>query len=71
MLLPGIGLGGLMLAPYIDHQPSRSRGSQVRGVALHRVPDVVRPVLTMIRLVLPRPRAALRLPVDKGLFFEL
>ena len=61
--IPGIGIFGLMLAPYIDKNPStEARGPQVR----HRPLDPVLHVLGRPRHhrpLLPGPRVQLHLPV--------
>ena len=63
--IPGMGLIVLILAPYIDKNPSQqARGPQVRHLADHHPPDVLGGARHH-RLVLPWPGLQLRLPVAR------
>jgi hypothetical protein len=65
VLLPGMGMAGLMFAPTSTATLAEAREPQVRDLALHHLHDGLRNPHHH-RLVLPRPRAALHLPVGRG-----
>jgi hypothetical protein len=71
VLLPGIGLGGLMVAPYIDKNPSAKPEDRKFAVALFTVFMMACAVLTMIGSFFRGPGQLFVFPWTKGLFFEL
>ncbi|HRW38741.1 MAG TPA: menaquinol-cytochrome c reductase cytochrome b subunit [Aquihabitans sp.] len=71
VLLPGIGLGGLMLAPYIDRNPSQKPEDRKFAVSLFTVFLMSCAVLTMIGSFFRGPGQLFVFPWTKGLFFEL
>lgn len=71
VLLPGIGLGGLMFAPYIDRNPSAKPEDRKFAVALFTVFLMACAVLTMIGSFFRGPGQLFVFPWTKGLFFEL
>ncbi len=63
--IPGMGIIVLILAPYMDRNPSnQAREPQVRDLALHALPDVLGRA-GHDRHVLPGPRVQLHLPVER------
>ena len=61
--IPGMGIFALMLAPYIDRNPSQQAGGpQVRHLDLHHLPDVLGRARDH-RLVLPRSGVQLHVPL--------
>lgn len=71
VLLPGIGLGGLMLAPYIDRNPSQKPEDRKFAVALFTVFLMSCAVLTIIGSFFRGPGQLFIYPWTSGLFFEL
>ena len=71
VLLPGIGLGGLMVAPYIDKNPSAKPEDRKFAVALFTIFLMSCAVLTMIGSFFRGPGQLFVFPWTKGLFFEL
>jgi hypothetical protein len=71
VLLPGIGLGGLMLAPYIDRNPSPKPEDRKFAVSLFTVFLMSCAVLTMIGSFFRGPGQLFVFPWTEGLFFEL
>ena len=69
--IPGVGLIVLILAPYLDRNPSQqARRSQVRHLVDDRAPHVLGGPRHH-RIVLPGPGFNFVLPWRDGLFFEL
>jgi hypothetical protein len=71
VLLPGIGLGGLMVAPYIDKNPSAKPEDRKFAVALFTIFLMSCAVLTMIGSFFRGPGQLFVFPWTAGLFFEL
>jgi hypothetical protein len=71
VLLPGIGLGGLMLAPYIDRNPSAKPEDRKFAVSLFTVFLMSCAVLTIIGSFFRGPGQLFIFPWTEGLFFEL
>ena len=71
VLLPGIGLGGLMMAPYIDRNPSAKPEDRKFAVALFTIFLMSCAVLTMIGSFFRGPGQLFVFPWTAGLFFEL
>ena len=71
VLLPGIGLGGLMLAPYIDRNPSQKPEDRKFAISLFTVFLMSCAVLTMIGSFFRGPGQLFVFPWTAGLFFEL
>jgi hypothetical protein len=71
VLLPGIGLGGLMIAPYIDKNPSAKPEDRKFAVALFTIFLMACAVLTMIGSFFRGPGQLFVFPWTAGLFFEL
>jgi hypothetical protein len=71
VLLPGIGLGGLMIAPYIDKNPSAKPEDRKFAVALFTIFLMSCAVLTMIGSFFRGPGQLFIFPWTAGLFFEL
>ncbi|WP_426574325.1 menaquinol-cytochrome c reductase cytochrome b subunit [Aquihabitans sp. McL0605] len=71
VLLPGIGLGGLMMAPYIDRNPSAKPEDRKFAVALFTIFLMACAVLTMIGSFFRGPGQLFVFPWTAGLFFEL
>ncbi len=71
VLLPGIGLGGLMMAPYIDKNPSAKPEDRKFAVALFTIFLMSCAVLTMIGSFFRGPGQLFVFPWTAGLFFEL
>ena len=71
VLLPGIGLGGLMMAPYIDRNPSAKPEDRKFAVALFTIFLMSCAVLTMIGSFFRGPGQLFVFPWTEGLFFEL
>lgn len=71
VLLPGIGLGGLMIAPYIDKNPSAKPEDRKFAVALFTIFLMSCAVLTMIGSFFRGPGQLFVFPWTAGLFFEL
>lgn len=71
VLLPGIGLGGLMFAPYIDRNPSAKPEDRKFAISLFTIFVMACAVLTMIGSFFRGPGQLFVFPWTKGLFFEL
>jgi hypothetical protein len=71
VLLPGIGLGGLMMAPYIDRNPSSKPEDRKFAVSLFTIFLMSCAVLTMIGSFFRGPGQLFVFPWTEGLFFEL
>ena len=71
VLLPGIGLGGLMLAPYIDKNPSAKPEDRKFAITLFTVFLMSCAVLTIIGSFFRGPGQLFVFPWTEGLFFEL
>ncbi|MCB0976516.1 MAG: menaquinol-cytochrome c reductase cytochrome b subunit [Acidimicrobiales bacterium] len=71
VLLPGIGLGGLALAPYIDRNPSQKPEDRKFAIALFTMFLMACAVLTIIGSFFRGPGQLFVFPWTKGLFFEL
>ena len=71
VLLPGIGLAGLALAPYIDRNPSNKPEDRKFAVSLFTVFLMSCAVLTMIGSFFRGPGQLFVFPWTEGLFFEL
>ncbi len=71
VLLPGIGLGGLMLAPYIDRNPSAKPEDRKFAVSLFTIFLMSCAVLTLIGSFFRGPGQLFVFPWAEGLFFEL
>ena len=63
--IPGMGLFLLMVAPFVDKNPSnKPEGPEVRDLDLHDLPDVLGGARHH-RLVLPGPGLQLRVPLER------
>lgn len=71
VLLPGIGLGGLMLAPYIDRNPSSKPEDRKFAISLFTIFLMSCAVLTIIGSFFRGPGQLFVFPWTEGLFFEL
>jgi menaquinol-cytochrome c reductase cytochrome b/c subunit len=71
VLLPGIGMGGLMLAPYIDRNPSHKPEDRKFAIALFTIFLMSCAVLTIIGSFFRGPGQLFVMPWTEGLFFEL
>ena len=71
VLLPGIGLAGLALAPYIDRNPSTKPEDRKFAVSLFTIFLMSCAVLTMIGSFFRGPGQLFVFPWTEGLFFEL
>ena len=71
VLLPGIGLGALMLAPYVDRNPSNKPEDRKFAVSLFTVFLMSCAVLTIIGSFFRGPGQNFIFPWTAGLFFEL
>ena len=71
VLLPGIGLGGLMFAPYIDRNPSSKPEDRKFAISLFTVFLMACAVLTLIGSFFRGPGQNFVFPWTNGLFFEL
>jgi len=71
VLLPGIGLGGLAMAPYIDKNPSTKPEDRKFAVALFTMFMMACAVLTIIGSFFRGPGQLFVFPWANGLFFEL
>ena len=71
VLLPGIGLAGLALAPYIDRNPSSKPEDRKFAVSLFTIFLMACAVLTMIGSFFRGPGQLFVFPWTEGLFFEL
>ncbi|QXC60165.1 menaquinol-cytochrome c reductase cytochrome b subunit [Aquihabitans sp. G128] len=71
VLLPGIGMGGLMLAPYIDKNPSNKPEDRKFAISLFTIFMMSCAVLTIIGSFFRGPGQLFVFPWAAGLFFEL
>ncbi|MGI8709626.1 MAG: menaquinol-cytochrome c reductase cytochrome b subunit [Acidimicrobiales bacterium] len=71
VLLPGIGLGGLAMAPYIDKNPSSKPEDRKFAVALFTMFVMACATLTIIGSFFRGPGQLFVFPWAQGLFFEL
>lgn len=71
VLLPGIGMGGLMLAPYIDKNPSTKPEDRKFAISLFTIFMMSCAVLTIIGSFFRGPGQLFVFPWAAGLFFEL
>ena len=71
VLLPGIGLGGLALAPYIDRNPSAKPEDRKFAVSLFTMFLMGCAILTIIGSFFRGPGQLFIFPWVDGLFFEL
>lgn len=71
VLLPGIGLGGLAMAPYIDKNPSTKPEDRKFAVALFTMFVMACATLTIIGSFFRGPGQLFVFPWAQGLFFEL
>ena len=71
VLLPGIGMGGLMLAPYVDRNPSIKPEDRKFAISLFTVFLMSCAVLTIIGSFFRGPGQLFVMPWVEGLFFEL
>jgi hypothetical protein len=71
VLIPGIGLAGLALAPYIDRNPSQKPEDRKFAVSLFTVFLMSCAVLTIIGSFFRGPGQLFIYPWADGLFFEL
>ena len=71
VLLPGIGLGGLMFAPYIDKNPSPKPEDRKFAISLFTIFLMSCAVLTIIGSFFRGPGQLFVYPWTEGLFFEL
>ncbi|HEX2577120.1 MAG TPA: menaquinol-cytochrome c reductase cytochrome b subunit [Aquihabitans sp.] len=71
VLLPGIGMGGLMLAPYIDRNPSNKPEDRKFAISLFTIFMMSCAVLTIIGSFFRGPGQLFVFPWAEGLFFEL
>jgi menaquinol-cytochrome c reductase cytochrome b/c subunit len=71
VLLPGIGLAGLMLAPYIDRNASTKPEDRKFAISLFTIFVMACAVLTIIGSFFRGPGQLFVFPWHEGLFFEL
>ena len=71
VLLPGIGMGGLMLAPYVDRNPSIKPEDRKFAISLFTVFLMSCAVLTIIGSFFRGPGQLFVMPWVEGIFFEL
>ena len=71
VLLPGIGLGALMFAPYIDKNPSPKPEDRKFAISLFTIFLMSCAVLTIIGSFFRGPGQLFVYPWTEGLFFEL
>lgn len=71
VLLPGIGLGGIAMAPYIDRNPSSKPEDRKFAVSLFTIFLMSCAVLTIIGSFFRGPGQLFIFPWTEGLFFEL
>ena len=71
VLLPGIGMGGLMLAPYIDRNPSQKPEDRKFAISLFTIFLMACATLTIIGSFFRGPGQLFIFPWAEGLFFEL
>ena len=71
LLLPGMGLVGLILAPYTDRNPSNKPEDRKFAISLFTIFLMSCAVLTIIGSFFRGPGQLLVFPWAAGLFFEL
>jgi menaquinol-cytochrome c reductase cytochrome b/c subunit len=71
VLLPGIGMGGLMFAPYIDRNPSQKPEDRKFAISLFTVFMMACATLTIIGSFFRGPGQLFIFPWATGLYFEL
>jgi menaquinol-cytochrome c reductase cytochrome b/c subunit len=71
VMIPGIGLVGLILAPYTDRNPSNKPEDRKFAISLFTVHMMFWTVLVMIGSFFRGPGQNFVFPWDGGLFFEL
>lgn len=71
VLLPGIGLAGLAIAPYIDKNPSTRPEDRKFAISLFTMFMMSCAVLTLIGSFFRGPGQLFVLPWHEGIFFEL
>lgn len=71
VLLPGIGLAGLAIAPYIDRNPSTKPEDRKFAISLFTIFMMGCAVLTIIGSFFRGPGQLFIFPWTEGLFFEL
>jgi len=71
VLLPGMGLAGLALAPYIDRNPSTKPEDRKFAISLFTMFMMGAAVLTLIGSFFRGPGQNFVFPWHAGLFFEL
>jgi menaquinol-cytochrome c reductase cytochrome b/c subunit len=71
VLLPGIGLGGIALAPYIDRNPSQKPEDRKFAISLFTIFLMACATLTIIGSFFRGPGQLFIFPWAEGLFFEL
>ena len=71
VLLPGLGMAGLMLAPYMDRNPSIKPEDRKFAISLFTIFVMACAVLTIIGSFFRGPGQLFVMPWVEGLFFEL
>jgi hypothetical protein len=71
VLLPGIGLGALLMAPYVDRNPSSKPEDRKFAISLFTIFLMAAAVLTIIGSFFRGPGQLFIMPWTEGLFFEL
>ena len=71
VLLPGLGMAGLMLAPYMDRNPSIKPEDRKFAISLFTIFLMACAVLTIIGSFFRGPGQLFVMPWVEGLFFEL
>jgi hypothetical protein len=71
VLLPGIGLGALLMAPYVDRNPSHKPEDRKFAISLFTIFLMAAAVLTIIGSFFRGPGQLFIMPWTEGLFFEL
>ncbi|CAN5912971.1 hypothetical protein BH23ACT2_BH23ACT2_10280 [soil metagenome] len=71
VLLPGIGLGALLMAPYVDRNPSSKPEDRKFAISLFTIFLMACAVLTIIGSFFRGPGQLFIMPWTEGLFFEL
>ena len=71
VLLPGMGMAGLMFAPYIDRNPSQKPENRKFAISLFTIFMMACATLTIIGSFFRGPGQLFVFPWAEGLFFEL
>ena len=71
VLLPGMGMAGLMFAPYIDRNPSQKPENRKFAISLFTIFMMACATLTIIGSFFRGPGQLFIFPWAEGLFFEL